>query len=507
MAGVVSAAGLAYSLNPMQTDQSRDDMAALARGGRTNFFGFLLRLLARLPFLFIAGQLYGAEALGRFAYATMVVELMAQLATLGLKRGLAAELAKNDRPSAHVIGDGLVLAWVMALLGAALLIAVPEIMFRDGKVSELDRFFPLVALFIVGSDVSLAALAYRHKLGAQVTARSIVEPWVLTLVAAPLAFVPNWGPDGMIIAYAVSMGAAFLASIWPAIRSFGLPRGGWRPHPARLFYLARANAPLAGADAIDWAARRIDILLLGLFADTRTIGIYWVAQQIASLPQKLKVTFDPILAPVVAKGLVRGDMTSVAAQVRQVGFWVTAMQLGVALTLGLTGEAVMQLVGKEFTGGAMILLLLLSTEVLYSTAAVSESALVFMARHRNLLWSLATIGVQVVLTLVLAPVLGGPGAALALATSAAFASLVKSRLLGQLLGHKVTDLRWAMLLAAAAALPVGLLCRLLPYSWLQMLIGIPAILSSYAAVLWYRGFHASDRLLFASRRKSPPPAA
>jgi len=32
------------------------DIALLAKGGRTNVFGFLLRLAARLPFLFIAGR-------------------------------------------------------------------------------------------------------------------------------------------------------------------------------------------------------------------------------------------------------------------------------------------------------------------------------------------------------------------------------------------------------------------------------------------------------------------
>ena len=42
------------------------DLAALARGGRINFFGFILRLIARLPFLFIAGRIYGADELGRF---------------------------------------------------------------------------------------------------------------------------------------------------------------------------------------------------------------------------------------------------------------------------------------------------------------------------------------------------------------------------------------------------------------------------------------------------------
>ena len=64
--------------------KSGEDIKALAQGGRTNFFGFLLRLAARLPFLFIAGRWYGAEALGRFAYAVIIVEFVATLATLGL---------------------------------------------------------------------------------------------------------------------------------------------------------------------------------------------------------------------------------------------------------------------------------------------------------------------------------------------------------------------------------------------------------------------------------------
>ena len=85
-------------------------MAALARGGRINFFGFCLRLAARLPFLFIAGRIYGAEALGRFAYAILIVEFAAQLATLGLKRGLAQQLAHTDKPHACVAWDGLIVA-------------------------------------------------------------------------------------------------------------------------------------------------------------------------------------------------------------------------------------------------------------------------------------------------------------------------------------------------------------------------------------------------------------
>ena len=59
-----------------RTDE--EDIQALAKGGRTNVFGFMLRLAARIPFLFIAGRLYGPEALGRFAYAILIVEFANQ---------------------------------------------------------------------------------------------------------------------------------------------------------------------------------------------------------------------------------------------------------------------------------------------------------------------------------------------------------------------------------------------------------------------------------------------
>jgi len=491
------------------------DMTALAKGGRTNVFGFLLRLAARLPFLFIAGRLYGAEALGRFAFAILMLEFAAQLATLGLKRGLAEQLSKKERPDTHVVWDGLLIAGIASIVATATLFAIPQVMFPTSQIYGLERLLPLLVFAIVWSDVSLAALAYRLNIAATVRARAVIEPWTISIAAAGLYFYSS--RDGLILAYALSMIAALTASIIPFLRSYGLPVG-WRPRPIALFWIARANMPLAMADAIEWGTRNVDRFILGLFFPPATVGIYWFAQQIATLPQKLKTSFDPILGPVITQNLEAGNKAAVAAQVRQVGFWIIAAQAGIALALSITGEAVMGLGGPLFVSGTASLAFLLFAEVIAATAVVSEAALVYVARHRNLMISLATIAFQIALSFAL--VLGArafdlpdtwqaAGPALALPIALAFAAVAKARLLSHLLRAPVSPWRWALVWAATVAALVGWVATRIP-EWGELMIGIPAILASYSLMIWYKGFTAEDRVLFRRHKQkseatlSPP---
>ncbi len=117
----------------------------------------------------------------------------------------------------------------------------------------------------------------------------------------------------------------------------------------------------------------------------------------------------------------------------------------------------MGLVGPEFVGGTGALALLLAAEVVAATAVVSEAALIYMARVRNVLVSLATITLQALLTvggIVLVERMGlgelyrAAAAALALGLALAFASLIKARMLSRLLGEPINNWRWALVWAA-----------------------------------------------------------
>lgn len=492
----------------MTQPTSTEDINALAKGGRTNILGFILRLAARLPFLFIAGRAYGPDIVGRYAIAVLVIEVAALIATLGLKRGLAQALASTERPHAHVVWDAVMVALIASLIASAVLIAFPQAMYPNSQVIGFERLLPLVVFAVAVSDVTLAALAYRHNIAASVTARAIVEPWTISIAAWGFSFVSS--RDGLMYAYVLSMLAALAASLVPFVREYGLPRG-WRPRLSDIAALARRNAPLAGADAIEWGTRNVDRFILALLFAPSVVGIYYMAQQVASIPQRLKSSFDPILAPVVTKSLADDDRTAVAKQVRQVGFWIVSAQAACLVVFAIPAEGVMGLIGPEFVVGAGAMCILLVAEVLASTGAVCETALVYIVRLRNLMISVAVLLLQITLSFVFVFVaraegwsepVQAAGPALALAVSLTIGSAVKAILLRRMLAAPVVSIRPSFFVAIGAAGLVGSAFMSLPrhYEWAELSIGMPAILITFLYVIIKFGFGPEDRSLF---RKIP----
>jgi O-antigen/teichoic acid export membrane protein len=492
-----------------EVTEKTSDIAALAKGGRTNLLGFFLRLIARIPFLFIAGRAaeYGPVALGRFASALVVIELTAMICTMGEKRGLAQRLSEGAAHPANIVNDGALLSLIASGAMALLFWLFPQPLFPGGYYTTADRLMVLAIPPLALTEIWLAALAYRFNVGASVSARSIVEPWTLSIVAGMMLFIAPG--SGLAIAYLASIYAAAVAAWVPYRRAYGAS-WDWHPRLPDIGRLTLRAMPLAVADAIEWGTRRIDILILGFFAAPRAVGVYYVAQQIASLPQKLKTSFEPILGPVITRKLRERDYVAIARQLCQVGFWITAAQAGIALALGIPGRGVMGLIGPQFVGGTGALALLLAAEVVAAPAVVSEAGLIYVAPLRNLVLSLVTIGLQALLTIAAIATVRRLGynqlyldAAVAgsLMLALAFASTVKGRLLRGILGAPVGNWRWALLWAALpAALTGWVVVRFLP-EWVQLSFGVAAILGVYGAVIWRLGFGPEDRLLF--RRAAP----
>jgi O-antigen/teichoic acid export membrane protein len=466
----------------------------IARGARTTFIGFLLRLGGRFPFLLIAGHFYGKEALGIFAYATAVVELVALIATMGLKRGLLYHLAHTEDTHAAA-AEALLLAMLAALAGALLLMLLPGIAFPDTKITLVVRLFPLVILALVLSDICLAALTHHHLMFPQVVARALVEPWVLTLAASALAFT-SMKHEALFIAYALAMLAAAAVSFYYFCKRFSLSAITSVKLPD-IAVLARQSAPMWLADIVEVGQRRVDVLILGQIAGPAVVGLYYAGQQVATLVSRMRGSFEPILTPVMAKLSAAQDRATAAHQLDQVRFWLYCAQLAVMLALGLYATSIMTMIGPEFASGATIMILLLLAELFWGVLGIAELPLLFQRAKTNVVIGLVAIAAEIALALYLIPRFHGVGAAISLCAAFLLAGLIKTVLVSRLLGSAPHPARmfWPSAFGAIAAIPSYWIAGYMSFP-LSMLAGIPLFLALYGLLLWYFAFNDMDRMLF-----------
>lgn len=460
-------------------------------GARTTALAFILRLGGRLPFLLIAGWLYGVAPMGRFAYATWVVELVGVLATVGLRHGLTAHLtAAGDKNRAAT--EGMVLGLVAAFCGALLLMKYPGLMFPFGARSIGERLFPLIILALVASDVLLVTLAYKHDLKPQVTARALVEPWVLAIMAGLFAH-SHFKADGLLIAYVLSQLGATAVFVQAFRKTFKLVR----VRAGDVFQLLGNSSMLWAADAVELGQRRVDVLILGQLATPHAVGIYYTAFQVATLVQKMRLSVEPIMAPVMAKLTLNQDRGDAAKQLDQVRFWLFSIQLGIVLALALQARTIMGLIGPSFAEGAVVMILMLVAELLWGSFGIAEIPLLYAAPHRNLIIGSAAIALEAGVAVVLVPRYGAAGAAMALISAFALAAVWKTLAAAKLLHSAPAFQRFIWpLMVAILGCALSLTVSHFANGLIGAILGLLSFIGIYAGLLWTLGFNEHDKLLF-----------
>jgi O-antigen/teichoic acid export membrane protein len=412
--------------------------ATITRGARITGAGFALRLLARLPFLVIAYRLYGAADMGRFAYAIMVIELAAHLATLGLKRHLVGALASSGN-SHRTASAGMIAGFLGSLIACLVLALFPRLLVPvDLSIPAPIRGVLFLIPLIVVLDLMLVALLHVHELKAQVWSRSIVEPWILLLVATTVAFIagdahPLLKSHGLLMGYAASLVAAFAVAAFYYFRHFRLQL----PDAVETKSLITHSLPLFASDAIDWAQRRVDIFLLGQIAGATAVGVYYLCQQVATLVQKLRSSFEPVLLPVTAKAVTENNMHLLQQDVQRVQGWLFTVQALLLAVLGIFGGlALTAITGVSAPGLALTLTLLLLAEIFWGAFGIIEVPLVYALPKKNLWIGMAALAVEIIAGFLLIPAftLAGTstiGAALTLCLALATGALLRTALAWQ----------------------------------------------------------------------------
>ena len=339
------------------------DQRHLFRGSLLNIGGFLLRMASRVPFLFIAGQLYGTARYGEYVLATALIESAAVIGNFGFKLTLFKFLAEaqNERSEEdvvrHVLALTLGLAFILA--GALWGTAVPLAhLFGMPDAAPKIAFLAWVIPAIVVTDLLLAATWAKHVVHFEVIARSLIEPATLTIVSAIL-FYAGFPQMGLPIAFACGFSASAIAALISFSRCYSfrsLMTGGLRVD--YLVHLARRSASTSLHDIIALLFNRIDVLVVGYFFGNAAVGLYGMAQQFLTVMEKVTLSFSPVLIPVLTEALKSRDVPRARHQLFSVGRRILMMQTPIVILFLVGGPSLLRLIGPGFVDAWGILMVL-----------------------------------------------------------------------------------------------------------------------------------------------------
>ena len=358
---------------------SRNNRQDLLKGAAANLFGFIIRLGARLPFLFVVALLYGKEIFGQYLFAVTLVETLTATILFGFKRSLFHflndDVQKGDKTGVY----NTILTALMVCTGFGALLIIPLYLWQD----IIRHFFPghmaqgvfillPVALLYAAAEILLTATRAARKMRYEVTAKSIIEPYSLLALSAGLFFL-NYVALGLFIAYWVMNISIFLYALYAFGRVYGKEVRVWRGLSWSKFKAMTAfSAPTAAYDLIGVLILRIDIYFLAAMVSPGALGIYGIALQIVTIVKKIRQSFDPILEPVISHSLKQSSLATVSKELSQVSYWIFSIQAMIFTLLLFYGQGVLGLFDATGDQASLTLLVLIGAIIIQGSFGLGE---------------------------------------------------------------------------------------------------------------------------------------
>lgn len=400
------------------TELSQNNQQDLLKGAAANLFGFFVRLGARLPFLFVVALLYGKVIFGQYLFAITLVETLTAIILFGFKRSLFHflndDLHRGDRTGVY----NTVLTTLALCFAFGAVLIIPIYLWQD----FLFQFFPRemaqgvfillpAALLYALAEILLTATRAARKMRYEVTAKSIIEPYVLLGFSAGLFFFGQV-EFGLFIAYWAMNVCIFLYTLYAFGRVYEKDIRVWRGLSwDKVKAMTVFSAPTAAYDLIGVLILRIDIYFLAAIVSPGALGTYGIALQIVTIVKKVRQSFDPILEPVISQTVKHATIQNVAKELSQVSYWIFSIQALIFTLLLFYGDALLGLFNVSGGDAHLALLLLIGAIIIQGSFGLSELVFLYKKPGINPVLSLVILIFHAILCYYMSVKFGIVGAA------------------------------------------------------------------------------------------------
>lgn len=402
--------------------------SGLKKAGRQSMVsigGSLLSAVISFLLVFIATNELGKEQAGVLLLAVALFNIVARIALMGTATGLVRYVSQARATSTG--GDiPDLLRWALlpvavlgTLIAGLLLLFAPQLaslLANDADPAQLEQSLRVAAPFLPAAALMFALLGATRgfsKVRPTVLIDRIGRP-VLQLLAVLVALAVGANAVGWTIAW---LAPYVIAMIGGGIALAKLRRGpsltGHDHHLTRQSFW-KFTRPQWGVDFLRVMVRWQDTLLIGILLGPGEAAIYSAVTRLVKLASMVNQSLVETVTPQISEALASNDMPKAEGLYQASTAWLVVGVFPVYLTSALYSGPLSAIFGEEFRAGATALAILSIGRLLGTATGPVEAVLTMSGRSAtNLGNQIGSLVANIVLTIVLVPLIGLPGAALA----------------------------------------------------------------------------------------------
>lgn len=467
-----------------------------------SFLGGLIGRGLRYGFNVVIARGLGVEALGVFAFGMVVMKGGGVFARIGLDNAAKKYIPiyRKNNQSARVTGTVLLCLGTPLVVGSAIAAAL---YFGQGLIEGLTGTtfhsttplfilgIPLVAMMMVGVNATYGLKQTKYSVYIRDFGQSIAALVFISVAAFVISDLTL-----LVVGYLLSIVVGAVLAVIFLYQQDALSFDVKPVFQYREIFVF--SIPLTLVASIQYLVSWMDILVLGVYVPSESVGWYQAAYQTSVLLVVVLQSANSIFPSIAADLYESGQHEQLNRVYTAVTKWVTYLTvLGLVFILVYSHE-ILSIFGTTVQS-AQISLVILAVGQTIAAAVGPTGYLLMMTGYERLQIVNTTITavLNFVLNIVFIQSYGIIGAAVATSVSFSFLNILRVSEVWYLLGIQPYSRRyWNGFVAILGAASVLLFTRALPVSGLlQLIIGGGVALLTFFAVIWFLGLTDDDRIL------------
>lgn len=384
-----------------------------------SFLGNIAKFILNMLFPFVVTKLYGAEILGRYTYGYSIVMMTIFFASLGLDMGLLYFIPREGN---KYIASSFVLNFISSSV-------IMSVLFIFNKDTIVRAMLPLI-WFLSAENLFFAIYRAKQNIK-EFFWVNILSSFVLKIILTTILFY-FFGINylNIIIATYISVGLSLMFYFIKQRSMFGE------------FIISKEvikySLPLIVGSMMSVIISNIDMIMIGNMLNKEEVAVYSVAAKIATFPAILLTVLNTVFPPIVAKLYHDGELEKLRSMYKLSARILASISSVIILTMIIFRKGILGYYGPEFIKGEYVIIYRGIGQLINASVGSVWYIVCMTGRPKvNMIGKILAALINTVFNLLLIPILGITGAALASMIAVGFANILGYSIVKRILKVKV----------------------------------------------------------------------